>query len=116
MFLSVGVLPKATEKKNLRNNPIYTFRNFQGLWRSSFIVKELSLPFIVKASNLTERNSSKDHTLQRHAIADVCKTYSYKDFRKFTGKYLYQIQYLMNLQAPTLQLCCKRDPSADVFL
>ena len=43
------------------------------MWRSSFIIKELSLAFIVKALNFTTRNSSKDLTLQKHTVADVCK-------------------------------------------
>ena len=47
------------------------FSNFQGLWRSSFIWKELSLSFIAKAQNLTKGNCSKDLTLQRYALADV---------------------------------------------
>ena len=50
----------------ISSNSIYTFRNFQGLWRSSFIVKELPLPLIVKAQNFKERNSG-------HNFADVCK-------------------------------------------
>ena len=33
-----------------------------------------------------------------------------------TGEHLYQILYLMKLQASILQLYCKRDPGADVFL
>ena len=44
-----------------------------------------------------ERNSSKDLTVQRQALADVCKIDVLKDFAKFTGKHLYQILYLMKL-------------------
>ena len=39
------------------------------------MLKGLSFPFIVKAQNFTERNLSKDLTLQRHALADVCNVY-----------------------------------------
>ena len=42
--------------------------------------------------------------------------YSYKDFTKFTGKRLYQILYLMKLQASSLHLYCKRGLCSDVFL
>ena len=50
----------------ISNNSIHTFRNFQGLWRSSFILKGLPLPFIVETQNFTERNSM-------HAFANVYK-------------------------------------------
>ena len=69
-----------------------------------------------KSLNFTERNSSKDLFLQRQAFADVCKIDVLKDFAKFTAKYLYHILHLMKLQASSLQLYCKRDPGADVFL
>ena len=64
-----------------------------------------------------ERNSSEDLTLQRRTLADICKIDVLKGFAKFTGKHLYQILYLMKLQASTLQLYCKKDRrGADVFL
>ena len=64
----------------------------------------------------SERNSSKDLILQRQALAGVCKIDVLNDFAKFTGKHLHQILYLRKLQASNLQLYCKRDPGADVFL
>ena len=63
-----------------------------------------------------ERNSSKDLILQRQALADVCKIDVFQDFAEFTGKQLYEVLYLMKLQASNRQLYYKRDPGADVFL
>ena len=63
-----------------------------------------------------ERNSSKELIPRKQALADVYKIDVIKDFPKFTGKHLYQIQYLMKLHASSLQLYCERDPDADVFL
>ena len=80
---------------------------------SSFILKELPVPFIVKALNFAERNSSED--LFKGGLADVCKIDVLKDFAKVTGKHLHQILYLMKLRASSLHLCCKRDLGADVF-
>ena len=57
---------------------------------------------------------SKD--LKVKALADICNIDVLKDFAKFTGNHLYQILYLMKLQATSLQLYCKRDPRTDVFL
>ena len=45
--------------------------------------------------------------LQRQALADVYKIDVPEDFAKFTGKHLH---------ASSLELYCKRDPGADVFL
>ena len=63
-----------------------------------------------------ERNSSEDLTLQRRTLAVICKRDVLKDFAKFTGEHLYQILYLMKLQASSLQLYCKKDPGVDVSL
>ena len=94
----------------LKNNPIYTFRNFKGIYGEVSYSKRVVCSVYSKSPN-TERNSSKYHTLQRQTLADVCKI----DFTKFTRKPLYQILYLMKLQAAGLQLYCKKGPGADVF-
>ena len=117
IFVCRGIFRTTRLVGILKNNPIYTFGNFQGnIWRSSFIVKELFVPFIVKALNFTERNSSTDLTLQRKTLAGVCQIDFLKDFAKFIGKYLYRILYLIELQACSLQLNCKRDPGVNVAL
>ena len=59
---------------------------------------------------------SKDLTLERQAVAEVCRIHVLEDFANFTGKQVYQILYLMKFQASTLLLYCKRDLGADVFL
>ena len=50
------------------------------IWRSFFIVKQLSVPFIVITEKFTERNSSKDLTL----LVDVFEIDVLKNFAKFT--------------------------------
>ena len=50
MLLSAGVYSEARTQRNSENNPVYTFKDFQGnKWRSSFIVKEVPVLFVVKA-------------------------------------------------------------------
>ena len=55
-------------------------------------------------------------SLQRQALADVCKIDLLKDFAKFTRKHLYQILYLMKLRGSSLQLYYERNLGADVFV
>ena len=47
-------------------------------------------------------NSSKDLTLLRQTLGDVCKMEFLKDFERFTGKHLYQILYFKSLQTTAL--------------
>ena len=84
--------------------------------RKKKIVKEFAVRFIVKVYTFTERNSRQDIILQRQALADICKIDVLKDFAKFAGKHLYQILYLIKLQASSWQRYCKKNPGADAFL
>ena len=50
--------------------------------------KRVTCSVYVKSLKFTERNFSKDFTLQKQALADVCKIDVLEDFAKFTGKHL----------------------------
>ena len=60
------------------------------------------------------RNSSKDYTLQKQPLGDVCKMDILKDFAKFTGKHLYQILHLMKLQTSSSSFTAK-EISTQIF-
>ena len=62
-----------------------------------------------------ETNSNKDLTLERQVLSDVCKIDVLKDFTKFIGK-LPDFVFNEVTGLSSLQLYCKRDPGADVFL
>ena len=115
-ILQVRYFHKQQLRGILRNNPIYTFRNFQGLWPNSFIVRVVSSVYSESLTFYGKKLQWRSYLLEGCPRRRLQNRYSYKDFRKFTGKHLYQIQYLMKLQTFSLELFCKRDPSADVFL
>ena len=98
-FCLLGYFQKPKLTEILKNNLIYTFRNFQGnIWGSSFIVMQLSVLFVVKTLNFTRRKSSVDITLQKQTLTDVSKIDGFKCFAKL----LYRRLYIMKIQASSL--------------
>ena len=59
-------------------------------------------------------NSSKDLTLLRQTLGDVCKMEFLQDFERFTGKHLYLILYFK--KPPDCSFIAKKKPGAEVFL
>ena len=96
MFLFAGVFPEQQLRGILKNSSIYT--NFQAnVWRSSFIVKELSVPSR-QSLKLYKINSSKNLTLQRQALAAACKL----DVLKGCVRYIFASLFL-SLNESTFQ-------------
>ena len=117
MFLSAKVLSQATTQRNSAKQRYLHVQKFSRsmtkFLRSKRVVSSFyskSLTFYGK--RFQERSYLSETCPRRH----LQNRYSCKDFRKFTGKHLYQFQYLMKLEAFSLQLYCKRDSSTDVYL
>ena len=97
MFLSMGYIQKQQLRGVLKNNRIYTFKIFKGIYNEFLHSKKVICSIYSKS--LIYGKKLKDLILQRQALAGVCKIDVLKDFAKLTGKHVYQTQCLMKLQA-----------------
>ena len=89
---------------------------FKGVYDEILNSKRFVCSVYSKSLKLYGRKYSKDLILQRQALADIYKIDVLQDFAKFIGKHLYQVLYLMKLQASNLQLYYKGNPGTDVLL
>ena len=92
-------------------------RNLEDIysWNYNTIVRIMVLWYITvvcsvyKTWSITNETPAEHLPLQKQPFADVYKKGFLKNFLKLTGKQLYRILYLKNLQATSLQLYFKRD-------
>ena len=119
MFLSAGIFSEITTQRNSEKQKYLHAQEFSREYMTKVLHSKRVVSSVYsksgKKEDFAERNSSIDLSLQRHALTEFFHNrYSFKDFTKFTGKYLYHILYLIKLQLSSLQLYSV--PSAGVFL
>ena len=108
-FCLFGYFQKQQLRGILKKNLFTRSRILTEIYKLLHSKRLVSSVYSKSLKSFTERNFSKDLTLRRQTLADVCKIDVLKDFAKFIGKHLHQILYLMKLPVSSCSFIAKEN-------